>query len=128
MGRAGLVFRGDRVRGTPSAIAFRAGLTRRAPGALGLSGPPIGHSVFKSRAAQQVLRAAGTISERAAVVKRGWRDLLDKRAVGRYSRLRDCERCCVGEVTSGAQAAGLARRGSDYSVTEMESDPNSFRM
>ena len=80
----------NRVRGTPSAIAFRAGLTRRAPGALGLSGPPIGYSVFKSRAAQPRLRACGTIGEHMLGVKRGWRDLLDKRSVGRYSRLRDC--------------------------------------
>jgi hypothetical protein len=40
--------RGGRVRGTPTAFPFRAGLTRRAPGALRLSGPPIIYSIVKS--------------------------------------------------------------------------------
>ena len=92
-----LVSPANRVRGTPSAIPFRAGLTRRAPGALGLSGPPISHSVVKSRAAQPGLRAIRTIKEHMPLVKRGWRDLLDRRVPTRYSRPDDREGRCLGE-------------------------------
>jgi len=46
--RAGLELLADRVRGTPTAFPFRAGFTRRAPGAVGLSGPPVVDSIVKS--------------------------------------------------------------------------------
>ena len=70
-----MMSRGDGVRGTPSAFSLRAGLTRRAPEAVGLSGPPGGYSVFKSRAAGAVV--FGTIKEHSLSVKGDWRDLLD---------------------------------------------------
>ena len=47
------------------------------------------------------LRAIGTIQEHQSAVKRGWRDLLDKRSVGLYSGLRDREHCCLVDALSG---------------------------
>ena len=59
------------------------------------------------------LRATGTIPEHRSVVKRDGRDLLDKLSVGRYSRLRDRERCCLGDALSGSTGSGACRERED---------------
>ena len=93
----------DRLRATPTAFPFRAGLTRRSPGAQGHSGPPLIYSVFKSHAAQRKLRAKRTIIEHQWGVKRTKRDLLDKRAARRQFYPDDGEHRCFRVVPRGGR-------------------------
>jgi hypothetical protein len=117
------VFRADKVRGTPTAFPFRAGITRRAPGAVGLSGPPVVYSIVKS--ARHRLRTKRTIREQWSGVKRAWCDFLDRRFVARYLYLVEREGRSLGNLPWEYRAVSL-RKEEGVTLSPKWSLPPSF--